>query len=178
MCGCSGDLAFIAAHQSYLFILTFGTIIEDILSLGSELRPLLGGKIALCLSNIDTIEYFLTIPSLCLSYIAAMDVGLPMAITCMRSWLTIREDLSNLCTEVSCSVIEVGTVAVATDLDASSDMSVICIDLLQQNLNLLTIALGLVVLPKGVKCVFKTSSVYLKGESGLIHVKGLINIGT
>ena len=97
---------------------------------------------------------------------------------CMISWLTIREDLSNICTEVSRSVIEVGTVAVATDLDASSELRVICIDLLQQNLDLLTITLGLVVLPKGVKCVFKTSCVSLKGESGLILVKGLINIGT
>ena len=98
--------------------------------------------------------------------------------TCMRSWLTIREDLRNLCTEVSCSVIEVGTVSVATDLDASSELRVVCIDLLQQNLDLLTIALGLVVMPKGVKCAFKMSCVSLKGESGLILVKGLINIGT
>ena len=94
------------------------------------------------------------------------------------SWLTIREDLSNLCTEISCSVIEFGNVAVATDLDSSSELRVICIDLLQQNLDLLTIALGLVVMPKGVKCVFKTGCVSLKGESGLILIKGLINIGT
>ena len=96
----------------------------------------------------------------------------------MRFWLNIREDLRNLCTEVSCSVIEVGTVAVATDLDARSDLRVICIDLIHQNLELLTIALRLVVLPKGVKCVFKTSCLSLKGESGLILVKGLINTGT
>ena len=38
--------------------------------------------------------------------------------------MTIREDLSNLCTEVSHSVIEVGTVAVATDLDARSELPV------------------------------------------------------
>ena len=96
----------------------------------------------------------------------------------MRSWLTIREDLSNLCTEVSCSVIEVGTVAVATDLDASSELRVICTDLLQHNIDLLVIAPGLVVLLKGIKCAFKTSCVSLKGESGLILLKGLINIGT
>ena len=36
-----------------------------------------------------------------------------------------------------------GTVAVATDLDASSELSVICIYLLQQNLGLLPIALAL-----------------------------------
>ena len=82
--------------------------------------------------------------------------------------MIMREDLINLCTEVSCSVIEVGTVAVATDLDANSEIRVICIDLLQQNLDLLTITLRLVVLPKGVKCVFKTSCVSLKVESGLI----------
>ena len=92
--------------------------------------------------------------------------------------MNIREYLRNMCTEVSCSVIEVGTVDMATDLDASSEMRVICIDLLQQNIDLLMIALGLVLLPKGVKCVFKTSFVSLKGESGLILVKGLINIGT
>ena len=130
------------------------------------------------MSNIDTIEYFLTIPSMCLSYIADTNVGLPTATTYKRSWLTIREDLSNLCTEISCSVIEFGNVAVATDLDSSSELRVICIDLLQQNLDLLTIALGLVVMPKGVKCVFKTGCVSLKGESGLILIKGLINIGT
>ena len=67
-----------------------------------------------------------------------------------------------MCTEVSCSVIEVGTVAVATDLDARSELHVICIDLLQQNLDLLTIALRLVVLPKGIKCVLKMSCVSLK----------------
>ena len=77
--------------------------------------------------------------------------------------MTIREDLRNLCTEVSSSIIEVGTVAVATDLDTSSELRVIFIDMLQKNLNLLTIALGLVVLPKGIKCVFKTSCVSLKG---------------
>ena len=115
---------------------------------------------------------------MCLSDIEAKCFGLPMATTCMRSWITIREDLSNLCTDVICSVIEVGTVAMATDLDASSELSVIFIDLLQQNLQLLTIALRLVVLLKGVKCVFKTSCVSLKGESGLILVKALINIGT
>ena len=96
----------------------------------------------------------------------------------MISWLTIREDLINLCNEVSCSGIEVGTVAVAKDLDASSELHVICIDPLQQNLDLLTIALRLVVLPKGVKFMFKTSCVSLKGESGLILVKGTIDIGT
>ena len=66
----------------------------------------------------------------------------------------------------------------ATELVASSEMPVIFIYLIQQNLELLTIALRLVVLPKGVKCVFKTSGVFLKGESGLILVKGLIDIGT
>ena len=66
--------------------------------------------------------------------------------TYMRSGLTIREDLRNMCTELSCSVIEVGTVAVATDLGASSELHVICIDLLQKNIDVLTIALGLVVL--------------------------------
>ena len=70
------------------------------------------------------------------------------------------------------------TVYVATDLYASSEMCVICIDLIQHNLNLLTIALGLVVLLKGFKCVFKTSFVSLKGESGIILVKVLINIYT
>ena len=178
LCGCRGYLAFLEARQSFLFSLTFGTIIEDLLSLGSKLRPFLSGKIALCVSNIDTIEYFLTIPSLCLNYIAATNVGLPTAAMCIMSWLTIREDMINLCTEVSCSIIEVGTVAVTTYLDASSELRVICIDLLQQNLDLLAIALGLVVLPKGVKCVFKTSCVSLKGESGLILVKCLINIET
>ena len=66
----------------------------------------------------------------------------------------------------------------ATDLDASSELRVICIDMLQQNLDLLMIALGLVVLPKGVKCLFKTSCVSFKGESGLILLKILIDIGT
>ena len=92
--------------------------------------------------------------------------------------MTIREDLRNICTEVSCRVIEVGTVSLATDLDTISELCVIFIDLLQQNLDLLTIAISLVVLLKGVKCVFKTSFVSIKGESGLIIVKGLINIGT
>ena len=92
--------------------------------------------------------------------------------------MTITEDLINLFTEVSCSVIEVGSVAVAIDLDASSELRVICVDLFQQNLDILKNALGLVVFPKGVKCVFKSSCVSLKGESGLILVKGLINIGT
>ena len=96
----------------------------------------------------------------------------------MRYCLTIREYLRNLCTEVSCSIIEVGTVAVVTDLNTSGELRVICIDLLQNNLNLLTIALRLVVLTKGVKCVFKTSCVSLKVESGLILVKVLIDIGT
>ena len=96
----------------------------------------------------------------------------------MISWLTIREDLSNLCTELSYNVVESVIVAVATDLDASSELRVICIYLIQQNLDLLVITLRLVVLPKCVKCVFKTSCVYLKGESGLIIVKGLIDIGT
>ena len=86
--------------------------------------------------------------------------------------------MSNLFIEVSCSVIEIGTVAVATYLDAISELRVSCIDLLQQNLDLLTIALGLVALPKGVKYVFKTRCVSLKGESGLILVKVLINIKT
>ena len=86
--------------------------------------------------------------------------------------------MSKMCSEVSFSVIEVGTVAVATDFGASSELRVICIDLLQQNFDLLTIALGLVALTKGVKCVFTTSCVSLEGESGLILVKGLINIGT
>ena len=84
--------------------------------------------------------------SLCLSYIAEMNVGLPTTTTCMISGMTIREYLSNMCTEVSCSFIEVGTVAVATGLYASSELHVICIDLLQQNIDVLTIALGLVVL--------------------------------
>ena len=69
----------------------------------------------------------------------------------MRYWLTIREDLSNLCTEVSCSVIKVDSLAVETDLDAISELHDICIYFLQQNLNLFTIALRLAVLPKGVK---------------------------
>ena len=115
---------------------------------------------------------------MCLSYIAVTNVGLPKTMTCMRSWLTIREDLSNLCTEVSCSVFEVGTVAVVTDLDTISELCVICIDLLHQNFDLLTIDLRMVVLPKGVKCVLKTSCVSLKGESGIILVKYLIDIGT
>ena len=68
-----------------------------------------------------------------------------------------------MCTEVSCIVIKVGTVAVVTDLDASSELRVICIDLIQQNTDLLVISLRLVVLLKGVKCVFKTSCVSLKG---------------
>ena len=72
--------------------------------------------------------------------------------------------MSNLCTEVCRRIIEVRTVAAETDLDASSELRVILIDLLQQNLYLLTIAIRLVVLPKGVKCVFKTSCVSLKGE--------------
>ena len=130
------------------------------------------------MSNIDTIEYFLTIFSLFLSYIAVTNVRLPTATTCMRSWMTIWEDLRNMCTEVSCSVIEIGTVAIATYLDASSELRVICIDLLQQNLDVLTIPLGLFVLTEGVKCVFKTSCVYLKGENGIILVKVLINIRT
>ena len=165
-------------HQRLIFSLTFGTIIEDLLSLGFELCPFLSGKIALCVSNIDTIKYFLTILSLCLSLIAAKNVGITTTTTCMISWLTTREYLSNLCTEVSCIIIEVGTASVATDLDAISEMRVICIDLLQYNLDLLTIPLRLVVLLKGVKCVFKTSFVSLKVESGLIFVKGLIGIGT
>ena len=82
-----------------------------------------------------------------------------------------------MCTEVIFIFIEVGTVAGEIDLYASSELRVICIDLLQQNLKLLTIALGLVVLPKGVKCMFNTSCVYLKGKSGLIIVKGLIKNG-
>ena len=56
-------------------------------------------------------------------------------------------------------------------------MHVICIDMLQQNLDLLIIDLRLVVLTKVLKCVFKTSCVSLKGKSGLIHVKCLIDIG-
>ena len=119
------------------------------------------------MSNIDTIKYFLTIPSLCLTYIVATNVGLPTATMCMRLWITIREDMINLCTEVGCKIFEVVTVAVATYLDASSEMRVICIYLLQRNLDLLMIDLGLVVLPKGVKCVFKTNFVSIKGESGL-----------
>ena len=146
--------------------------------MGSKLSSLLSGKITLCVSNINTIEQFLTILSLCLSQIEATNVGLPTTTTCMRSWMSIREDLSNMCTEVSCSVVEVGTVAVATYLDTISELCDICIYLLQQNLNLFTIALRLVVLPKGVKCVFKTSCVSHKGESGIILLKGLINIGT
>ena len=66
----------------------------------------------------------------------------------------------------------------AIDLDASSELHVIYIYLLCQNLDLFTMALKLVVLPKGVKCVFNTSCVYHKGESGLILVKVLIYIGT
>ena len=66
----------------------------------------------------------------------------------------------------------------ATDLDASSELCVICIYLLQQNLDLLMISLRLVVPLKGVKFVLKTSFVSLKGESGFILVKGLINICT
>ena len=82
------------------------------------------------MSNIDTIEHFLTIISMCLSHIAATNVELPTATTCMRSWLNIREDLSNMCTEVSRSVVEVGTLTVVTYLDASSELRVICIYLL------------------------------------------------
>ena len=67
------------------------------------------------MSYIDNIEQFLTIPSLCLSQIAATNFGLPTTMPCMISWLTIREDLRNLCTEVSRSIVEVITVAVATD---------------------------------------------------------------
>ena len=100
--------------------------------------------------------------SLCLIYIAETNVGMLTTTVCMRSWMTIREDLSNLCTKVSHSVIEVGTVSVVTDLDTSSDLRVTCIDLLQQNLDFLTIARRFVVLPKGVKYVFKTSCVFLK----------------
>ena len=135
LCGCIGDLDFLAARKSFLFSLMFVIIIEDFLSLGSELRPFLSGKIALCVSNIDTVEYFLTIYSMCLSYIAAANVGLPRATTYMRSWMNIREDMINMCTEVSYSVIEVGTVDVATNLDASSEMHVIFIDLLQQSVD-------------------------------------------
>ena len=98
--------------------------------MGFELRPFLGGKIALRVSNIDTIEQFLAIPSMCLGHIAATNVGMTTTTTCMRSWLTIREDLRNLCTKLSCSIIEVGTVSVASDFDASSELCVICIDLL------------------------------------------------
>ena len=145
--------------------------------MGSKLSPFLSGNFALCVSNIDTIEQFLTITSLCLRQIAANNVGMPKTKMCMRSWLTIREDLSNQCTEVSRSVIKVGTVAVSTYLDASGEMRVICIYLIQQNLDLFTISRRLVVLPKGVKCVFRTSFVSIKVESGLILVKGLINIG-
>ena len=115
---------------------------------------------------------------MCLSYILATNVGLSTTTTCMTSWLTIREDLRNIYTEVSCSVIEVGTVDLATDLDASSELRVICIYLIRYNLELLTIALRLVVLSKGVKFVFKTSCVSLKGESGIILLKSLINIVT
>ena len=110
LCGCRGDLAFLADHQIFLFILTFGAILEDLLPLGSKLRPFLIREIALCVSNIYTIEYILTITSLRLSYISAKNVGLPTTTTCMRYWLTIREYLSNLCTKVSRSFIEVGTV--------------------------------------------------------------------
>ena len=56
LCGCRGDIDFLAAYKSFNFSLTFGTIIEDLLSLESELSPLLSGKIALCVSNIETIE--------------------------------------------------------------------------------------------------------------------------
>ena len=99
---------------------------------------------------------------MCLSYIAATNVGLSTTTTCMRYWLTIREYLSNMCTEVSRRIIEVGTAAVVGDLDTISELRVIFIEQLQHNINLLTIALRLVVLPKGVKCVFKTSCVSLK----------------
>ena len=118
--------------------------------MGSHLSPFLSGKIALCVSNIDTIK-FLTIPSLCFSHIAETNVWLPTTTTCMRFWLTTRGDLSNMGTEVSCRVVEVGTVAVATDFDASSELGVIFIYMRQQNLDLFTIALRLVVLTKGVK---------------------------
>ena len=47
-----------------------------------------------------------------------------MTTTCMRSWLTIREDLSNLCIEVSHIVIEVGTVYVSIYLDTISELRV------------------------------------------------------
>ena len=70
--------------------------------------------------------------------------------------------MSNLYNEVGCSVIEVGTVSVATYLDASRELRVIFIDMLQKNLDLLVIAPMLVVLPKGVKYMFKTSCVSLK----------------
>ena len=56
--------------------------------------------------------------------------------------------MSNMCTEVSCSVFEVCTVDVAEDLDASGELCVICINILQQNFDILTIALRLVLLPK------------------------------
>ena len=65
-----------------------------------------------------------------------------------------------------------------TDLDTISELHVICIDLIQQILDLLTIALRLVVPLKGVKFVLKTSFVSLKGENVFILVKGMINIGT
>ena len=177
LCGCRGDLAFIVTRQSFLFSLTFRKIIEDFPSLGSDLRPFFSGEIALCVSYINTIEKFLTILSLCLSYIAATNSGLPTTTMCMRSWLTIREDLRDICTEVSRSIIEVRTVAVATDLDTSSELSFICIYMLQKNLNLFPVALRLVVPPKGVKCVFNMSFVSLKEESGLIFVKVQIKIG-
>ena len=44
LCGCRGDIDFLAARQSFLFRLKFGTIVEDLLYFGSELRPFLGGK--------------------------------------------------------------------------------------------------------------------------------------
>ena len=66
----------------------------------------------------------------------------------------------------------------ATYLDASSELRDICIYLLQKNLDLLTIALKVVALSKGIKRVFKTSCVSLKGESEIILVKGLVDIGT
>ena len=54
--GCRRDIDFLAAHQSFLFRLTFGTIVEDLLSLGSNLRTFLSRKIALCVINIYIIE--------------------------------------------------------------------------------------------------------------------------
>ena len=56
LCGCRGDPVFLAARQSLIFSLKFETIIEDLLSLGSEFGPFLSGKIALYVSNIDALE--------------------------------------------------------------------------------------------------------------------------